>query len=405
MESLKKTSVADYCRLCLVALGFVAQPAIAELELRGYVKSFVVAQDSISNELLDEPTTYQSQNSLRVMLEGFGDRTVWQIHYELSPVFSSRVPALTSQTFNVVSGSYRLTDLQTTLGDNDTDDKKQVFQNLDRLNVQFQFDAGDLTIGRQPIAFGSARVINPTDVFLPFDVRTFNTEYRTGVDAVRFQRPWGELGEIDVGIVLGEDANKENSAAFLQIRNNVRGADYHLALMEFSDQQLVGTGLETAVGDFGFWFEIANVSGDRSYNRASTGFDYAFGENVFAQIEYHYNGAGSNDSDDYLDLIGTTPFQRGGVFLLGKRYLMPAVTWQVTPLWFLSGQAIVNLSDNSSFISVSGEFNFAENFYMDLGYYHFTGDDLDVSPIGLPRIRSEYGLNPDTVYASIRYYF
>ena len=107
-------------------------------------------------------------------------------------------------TFNVVGDNYRLTDLDTNLLDNDN--KNPLYQNLDRLNFQVQMDAGDLTIGRQAISFGSARIINPTDIFLPFDVRTFNTEYRNGVDALRFQRPWGDLGEIDIGIVLGKDA-------------------------------------------------------------------------------------------------------------------------------------------------------------------------------------------------------
>ena len=117
---------------------------------------------------------------------------------------------------------------------------------------------------------------------LPFDVRTFNTEYRNGVDAVRFQRPWGDLGEIDIGVVLGKDAKSENSAAFLQLRTNHKGADYHLAIIEFAAQQLTGLGLQTAIWDLGFWLEAAYVNGDENYLRLSTGVDYSFSENTFA---------------------------------------------------------------------------------------------------------------------------
>ncbi len=405
MAGLNKTNVASFWLLSLAWLVVIAAPASAGVELRGYIKSFAVAQGAIDNDFIDSPTTYQSQNSARIMFEGFNESVVWQLHYELSPVFNSRSPERLSQTFNVVSGSYRLTDLQTTLAGTEADDKSQLFQNLDRLNVQFQFDAGDLTLGRQAISFGSARIINPTDVFLPFDVRTFNTEYRTGVDAVRFQRPWGDLGEMDVGVVLGADADPENSAAFLQLRNNVNGTDYHLAVIRFSEQDLVGAGLQTSLGNFGYWFEAAHVSGDSSYNRLSTGLDYALSEHVFAQVEYHYNGAGSDSPNDYLTLLDAIPYQRGGVFLLGEHYLIPAITWQLSPLWFLSGQAIINLSDDSAFVSLSAEYNVAENFYMDFGYYHFAGDDLFLSPPGTPVLGSEYGTNPDTLYASLRYYF
>lgn len=380
-----------------------ASSALAEINVTGYLKSFAVRQDRIDNPVFSSDRVYQSQNSLRLMLEGFSDRSVWQIHYEISPIHVNKRLGLDLSTFNVVGDSYRLTDLDASLTHENR--KNQTYQNLDRFNVQFQLDAGDLTIGRQAISFGSARIINPTDVFLPFDVQTFNTEYRTGVDAVRFQRPVGELGEIDFGLVIGDGAESENSAAFLQLRGNVDGKDLHFALIEYAEQTLVGVGLQSALGDFGFWFEAASVSGEEDYVRVSTGLDYAFTEFTFGQVEYHYNGAGSDEPEGYLELAGTLPYQRGGVFLFGEQYLIPSISQQLSPLWVVGMMAIVNLSDDSAFISLSAEYNVAENFYMDFGWYHFTGDDLEVSPVGLPQPGSEYGFSPDTFYASIRYYF
>ncbi|MBL6690005.1 MAG: hypothetical protein ISP91_06400 [Pseudomonadales bacterium] len=391
-------------RLVALLLALIASlPLRAEVNLTGYAKSFAVGQDELDNPVIMADEIYQSQNSLRLMWEGFSERIVWQLHYEMSPVFVSEELNASVPTFNVVEDSYRLTDIDPTLLREDN--KNQVYQNLDRLNVQIQMDAGDLTIGRQAISFGSARIINPTDIFLPFDVRTFNTEYRTGVDAVRFQRPWGELGEIDVGIVLGDDADPENSAAFLQVRTNANGVDYHMAAIRFAEQDLLGFGVQSALGDMGFWFEVANVWGDEDYLRLSTGLDYAFSENTFGQVEYHYNGAGSDEPEDYLANLQTLPYQRGGVFLLGEHYLIPGYTVQLSPLWFVGLQAIVNLTDSSAFASVSAEYNVAENFYMDFGYYRFVGDDLEVSNNGLPEFGSEYGPNPNTLYMSIRYYF
>ena len=379
------------------------QGSAVAANLTGYAKSFVVAQDNIGNPVFTLPVTYQSQNSIRLMWEDFGERSVVQIHYELSPVFVSRALPVDSPTINVVSGSYRLTDIEQSLSE--ADEKTQLYQNLDRFNMQWQFDHGDFTIGRQAISFGSARIINPTDVFLPFDVRTFNTEYRTGVDAIRYQKPIGELGELDIGVVLGDNADIDNSAAFVQIRQNVNGKDLQFAFIEYARQTLVGAGIQTSISDLGFWLELANVSGDEDYIRLSTGVDYAFTENTFGQIEYHFNGAGSNDPDDYLALFNTIPYQKGGVFLLGRDYLIPSLSVQLSPLWGLGMQAIINLSDNSAFMSASAEYNIGENFYMDFGYYHFEGDDLAITPIGLPKFRSEYGTSPDVIYASLRFYF
>ena len=377
--------------------------ALAEINISGYLKSFVVAQDQLDNPVFQFDKNYQSQNSARIMLDGFSGSITWQLHYELSPVFVSKALATERPTFNVVGDNYRLIDPDANLLDDDN--KTQLYQNLDRLNFQVQMDAGDLTIGRQAISFGSARIINPTDIFLPFDVRTFNTEYRNGVDALRFQRPWGDLGEIDIGVVLGKDAKSENSAAFLQLRTNHSGTDYHLAVIEFAEQQLFGLGLQTAIWDLGFWLEAAYVNGDDNYMRLSTGVDYSFSENTFVQIEYHYNGAGSNDHNDYLSNLSATPYQRGGVFLLGENYIMPSFTVQLSSLWFVATQVIYNLDDNSAFLSVSAEYNIAENFYMDFGYYHFSGDEFSLTETGLPKLDSEYGSNPSTLFASIRYYF
>ena len=103
----------------------------------------------------------------------------------MNPIFSNQlVEAVNFQS--TPPANYRLTDIDPLLID---EARRPVLQNLDRLNIQLQFDQGDLTIGRQAITFGSARIINPTDVFLPYNVTALNTEYRIGVDAIRYQKP------------------------------------------------------------------------------------------------------------------------------------------------------------------------------------------------------------------------
>lgn len=387
----------------LMLLGAI--PALAiDLNFQGYLKSYLIAQEQQSNAYYNLPSQVNSQNNLRLMLDVFSQQAVWQIHYEINPQFSSRDSNPFATTSEPSMPGYRLTDLDPLLGT--PGDKHSVLQNLDRFNVQLQFADGDLTIGRQAITFGSARMINPTDVFLPFSLGTLNTEYRIGVDAVRFQKAWGELGEIDIGLVSGDGAQSENSAAFIQAKQNWNGKDFNFSLIRFAEQTLIGGGLETALGNFGFWLEIASVNGPSDYQRGSVGLDYAFTANTFAMIEYHASTAGTTDTDQYLNHFESLSFTTGGVFLLGEHYIIASLSQTLSPLWQASVQTIMNLDDDSSFTMLSTNYNIAEDFYLDLGVYLFNGKGVKVNESqNQILLGSEYGANPDSAFVSIRFYF
>ena len=393
--------------LVLFCLTAVAGNAFSQVNFSGYLKNYTVIQDAIDTGPFQFDRSYRMQNSGRFMIDAFNGNQVWQLHYELGVDSTSQLQRIGESFLAPERQSYRLTDLDSTIGPNHK--KNIVPQNLDRFNVQFKLDSGDLTIGRQAITFGSARIINPTDVFLPFDVRTLNTEYRVGIDAVRFQKPMGQLGEIDIGVILGADGKPENSAVFFQLLSNVSGSDYQFTAMRFAGQNLIGAGIQSALGVLGFWLEAAYVSGDEDYIRASIGVDYAFNERVFGMLEYHHNGAGSSNPDNYLEQLDDTAYTAGGVFLLGKNYLIPVISWQQSTLLTLSLQALANLDDGSMFISMNAEYSLSDNLYMGLGYYHFVGDDFnfsnDIPKQSLFQFGSEYGSNPDSIFVSFRYYF
>lgn len=384
---------------CLVSLFLVshllASQAQAESRFSGYLKNYSLIQDEIDLTSFQADKIYSSQFSGRAMLDVLGESYSTQVHYELGRDFNSDQAGLnlTAPSRN----SYRLTDITSMPGENNL--KSVNRQNLDRLNIQFSLAAGDLTIGRQPITFGSARIINPTDVFLPFDVQTLNTEYRAGIDAIRFQSPVGQLSELDLGVVLGDDGSN-NSAAFARLKSNLAGSDLELTLIRFSEQNLIGAGIETTVGQFGTWLEAASVTGDEDYLRSSVGLDYGFNGSWFAMLEYHYNGAGAEQPKDYLSRLASAPYRAGGIFLLGKHYLIPSLSWQISPLTTASLQLIRNLKDDSTFVNLAADFSLHENLYLGISYFGFSGDEPS-----LPNLGSEYGANPDRLIINLRYYF
>ncbi len=74
---------------------------------------------------------------------------------------------------------------------------------LDRAQLKFVLPFADLTIGRQAISFGKAYFWNPLDVFLAFDPRSFDRDYKAGVDALRIDIPFGDFSGLNLVASLG----------------------------------------------------------------------------------------------------------------------------------------------------------------------------------------------------------
>ena len=360
--------------------------SFGEVNFSGHIKTVAVTQE----KTFEAPRYYQSQNNLRLIWDSQKTILAWEIHYEFNPTFISREGPDQYSTLIDSEARYRISDIAQRLDKSES--RHMLTQNLDRFNIQMRLPHGDLTLGRQAITFGSSRVIVPTDIFVPFDVRVFDQEYRMGVDAIRYQSPIGEVGEFDMGIVFGE--SRQTSAAFMQISNTYSKKDLHITVLRFAEKNLLGFGLETALGQFGFWVEAAKVFGQRKLVRASSGFDYAFSDRAFGQIEYHYNGVKlyrPQREEKYLRGAGLPV----GVVLQGEHYLTPSFSYQLGPLWTIGFQGIFNLSDHSSFLSMFTAYNLRENLDANFTYYHFQGH----------RETTEYGVNPDMVYFGLSYYF
>lgn len=317
--------------------------------------------------------------------------------------------------------SYRASDLESRLYPNEDEPAGSfaIFQNLDRAYVTINSSLADVYLGRQAIAWGSARVINPTDVLVPYAFNELDVEDRLGVDAIRVRVPMGFMGEMDAGYVFGEDFEFENSAMFLRSRLNYRRTDISSMVISFRENLLTGFDLSRSIGGAGFWLEGGYVfvdvlkSDDRNseedYFRGSTGLDYSLRDGTYLFAEYHFNQAGASEPDNYLSRFEKTAYTEGSVYLLGKHYLAPGVSCQLTPLIVLNGEALVNLTDPSAFLMPQVEYNIAEDIYLSAGVYLGLGKKPEylASYVYGPflRLRSEFGGYPDFYFTSFRVYF
>ncbi|MYB94686.1 hypothetical protein F4054_19860 [Candidatus Poribacteria bacterium] len=287
-----------------------------------------------------------------------------------------------------------------------------IYHNLDRASVQFSTDFADFSIGRDAIAWGSARIINPTDVVAPYTYDQLDTEDRVGVDAIRVRIPVGVMGEVDTGYIVGADFDFDKSAVFLRTQLNAAETDFSILLLEFQRDLLVGLDVARGIGGAGFWLETAYVftapfddepDTSEDYLRTSVGLDYSFGGETYAFIEYHFNGTGAQKPENYLTNLAQSAYTRGGVYLLGRHYFAPGFTHQLTPLVSFSGQMLFNLSDPSTFVAPQIAYNIAEDIHLSVGGFVSIGKRPKNGESS--EFQSEFGSYPNLFFSSFRVYF
>ncbi len=385
-------------------------------EWTGYLKNFswladpatgTFPVDRVGSSATRLRLTYRDRLSDRWSFEGAGEFSLLMQHHAL---FGGGIFAETG------SAAYRFSDPDHQLfpDEPDRDDNVGGLANLDRFRFTWHGDRLDVILGRQPVSWGSGKIVNPTDVLAPFAFTELDTEYRIGVDAVRLRYAMGAMSELDAGLVLGPDGDMDQNAVFVRGKTYAGGTDVSVLLMRFRRHRMVGLDMTRAFGGTGVWLETALVSPARArdglpqddYVRLTAGMDRQLTPRLYAYLEYHLNTAGSSDPDRYGFLGNDPAYRDGSVYLLGRHYLGTGFSFQLSGLTTISGLVLANLSDGSAFGSLTMEYNVAPNLYLSAGVYLNSGSApilSDTPPF--MEFADEFGSYPDLIYASIRWYF
>lgn len=371
--------------LCLSILSLYFMKAAAS-DFSGNFKAFGISRDLPLYDSLEN--TLQLSTKVQY-LTSFSEKTNFEIAYELT-TFTEKPKAHSNQKF-----SYRAVDFKPYLHDEkpNRDYKTLLSHNLNRFNLNTKLELLDVNIGRMPIAFGSAKSINPTDVLAPFAINTIDKEERTGVDALQFKIPYSELALIEVGIIAGDDFEKTKSAAYVRPRFNFNEFEVILTAMNFKEKNLIGFDIQHPVSDAGFWFESAYVDqkplpmfGVNDFFRLTTGIDYKFASTLYLSGEYHFNGASENNNPlNPLDFI----------YLRDKHYFIVTASYEFTPLVVGSVQTYYNQKDHSTLSLLKADYNIKDDAYISVGSFYSTGNK---------RI-DEFARLGKTFYTSLRYYY
>ena len=234
--------------------------ANAEFSVGGYYKNFSTIFNS---PLPDVSMTGVVVNRLRFNLSyAPADSLSFALAYDFTPRIQD--PLLFSQSpfaVGVASSRYRVADLDSPIYPHEDSEVGSVgiYHNLDRASVQFSTDFADFSIGRDAVAWGSARIVNPTDIIAPYTYDQLDTEDRVGVDVVRVRIPVGVMGEVDTGYIFGNAFDFDKSAVFLRTQLNAAETDFSVLLLEFQRDLLIGLDVARGIGGAGFWLETAYV--------------------------------------------------------------------------------------------------------------------------------------------------
>jgi hypothetical protein len=331
-----------------------------------------------------------------------------ELRFEAHGVFQVTSPATAGGGSSIATGGTRRTfNLQVSFEIGD--DALGIIE-FDRLNLRWDKSAFRLVVGRQTMTWGVNYFWPVLDLFAPFAPERIDREYKPGIDAIRLTVPVGDFSEIEVVTAgQGERFPEDFSLASLG-RFNVGVSDIGYMGGRFHTDTVLGGFITTGVAGTGIRGEIAYTrSGDErdkeidreQFVRASFGLDRQLSPDITLTGEFHWNGYGADDPEDYLRIAESDRVSRGEVTSLSRLYTGLSFGWQAHPLVMISSAVLINWLDGSALFQPGGEWSATESIAVQFGGILGLGPGLDDEG----QIQSEYGFVPFTLWGAFKFYF
>lgn len=303
-----------------------------------------------------------------------------------------------------VPGGGEWLDLQWTLAD----EEHVLWQHrFDRLRVGWNpTPALQLDIGRQAMSWATTLFLTPADPFSPFDPADPFRQFRAGVDAARLRFYPTPLSEIDFVVrPTTTDVGTEMTALGRGL-TTLRGWELSGWGGMLYDELAGSVGVAGSVGAFAVRGEASvRELGSETRFRGTVGLDRRFsveGRDLYVIVEYQHDGLGAGSVDDYTALFESKPFRRGELQVLGGDETALQASFQLHPLWSLSGLWLWNLRDGSAIVSPSFSYSASDAATLTGGLFFGFGDGTPTESRPIP---SEYGLLTITAYLSVSLFF
>jgi len=288
--------------------------------------------------------------------------------------------------------------------------KKSIgYLEIDRLWLDWYTQDLQVTVGRQRVAWGTAWVWNPTDIFNPLDVLDFDYEERPATDAIRLQYYTGAVTKLDLAYTPAKDPAKQILAGLWSINkwnydfNFIAGMRFKRWLTGFSwagDILNAGFRGEVLVSqapnkpDTNSVYIVLGESSLSSFDKPiisiSLSGDYTFPNTFYIHTEILYNNNGKT-ANIFLFLSEASNL---GMLSAAQWSLYQEIAYDITPLLRGTLFGIFNPNDKSFVFIPSLSYSIITNLDAFVIGMFFNGDKL-----------TEFGEYGTTLYVRFKYSF
>jgi hypothetical protein len=396
------------------------EPGLTAVDLGGDVKSYYIGIWPYDYPLLPEDPWGLGMLDARVKLEaGVGDWLRLSLHHDLAIAAGPRLagfglapggggeamPQLLDLSWSIVDATGYTVDLR-----------------VDRAALLFKLPFVDLTVGRQPISFGSTFFFAPLDLVAPFSPVVIDREYKPGIDALRGDVFLGTSGKLT--LVAAYAGGWDLAHAILAGRAGATFWNWDVGLFVGEVREQAVLGLDTAGELFGVAVRgeatATFARGEDPFGRVALGADKRLdiGLTLMGELYVQTNGAAKPAA--YLEVAADDRHRRGELWALGRYYAALSASYELLPIVNVGIFSVINLTDPSALLGPSFSWSVADNADLVAGGYYglgarprdpklpmldpLTGQPVTTDPADLIEARSEFGLSPAGVYAELKVY-
>jgi hypothetical protein len=271
------------------------------------------------------------------------------------------------------------------------------YLSVERLHLDFNLPALDLTLGRQAVSWGSGLNFHPTDVYAEFLI-TEPWRERKGVNAARATIPVGQhqvdvIAAVDDDLsplwreeVAAPDASGAVKATFRALETDWSAVGY----ARTDEDWFAGADLRGNL-EVGWWVE-GGWHGEDEGVEVVAGVDYSFDvlQMLYVAAEYRYDGTGV-EPEDYdltqrsgaalpLDCAFLPDVAPGDRSTLGIHYADAAVRLSITEDLGVTAGGLVNLLDGTGLAVPDVSLNLGSRVAVHVGAQIPFGEDGEFAP-------------------------
>ena len=399
----------------IVSVQLAASPAAAELTLvdnddggafRLALGGYGQSVSGLQNLTYDTPDPIADQRGfnsavLRLELDAQFTRDVTlDVHDRLFWSLTAPPSPATGSVFGIGASAApdRTVDLSSTI----IDENGMLLENdIDRAALRIYTPAADITLGRQAITWGKSGIFPIVDLWSRFSPYELDQSQKRGIDAARvLAYPSMEL-ELD--FVVADRGSLEDLSGGVRAGWTVDRVDLLFAAAKVWNEVVGVAGVSADLTDVKLRAEVVEPfdldETEFRLPRATVGVDW-IRPDFSLTGEYHFNGAGEPDSDDYVEQLSSEVYARGESYFLGQQYLGATFAYTGVEELALSMTVISNLLDPSVLISPALRYDISQNADLSLGAFQGFGEAPEFLPT--PSFGSEFGSYGGFYFAQFR---